>query len=213
MRHLRRCLPLELDRHRRGHQPARAGQDVHRLLAVLGLLPARRPPVRGTVAAVDRRGRRGRRGPTGPGSLGLVGHVLEDQWWPAGDGLGAVVDSYAVRAARSPTTAGRRRGQRPPHRAAGRRRDRWRPRVQAESRSRRAVEGRRHHRDNGRRDQGRLGQLLQPDDGAGRVGSVAYSLPPEPRSRSSARRARCKVCGRCSRAAGPPARTGSMRSC
>ena len=34
------------------HRPARAGQDVHRLLAVLGLLPPRRAALRGALAAV-----------------------------------------------------------------------------------------------------------------------------------------------------------------
>ena len=33
--------------------PARAGQDVHGLLAVLGLLPPRRTPLRGAVAPFD----------------------------------------------------------------------------------------------------------------------------------------------------------------
>ena len=78
VRHLRGRLPVQLDRHRRGHRPARAGQDVHRLLAVLGLLPAGRAPLRGPVAAVDRRrtaptAGRGRRrwcGPTPPTTTG-----------------------------------------------------------------------------------------------------------------------------------------------
>ena len=68
VRHLRRRLPVQLHRHRRGHQPARAGQDVHRVLAVLGLLPPGRAALRGAVAAVDRRRRRGGRGASRPRS-------------------------------------------------------------------------------------------------------------------------------------------------
>ena len=96
-------------------------------------------------------GRRGRRGPTGPGPLGLVGHVLEDQRRPAGGrarcGRGLLRRPGQCAVGRR---AGRRCGQRPADRAAGRRRDRRRPRVEAECRSRRAVEGHRHHRDDGR---------------------------------------------------------------
>ena len=55
VRHLCGRVPVELHRRRRGHRPARAGQDVHRLLAVLGLLPPRRPALRGALAPVDRR--------------------------------------------------------------------------------------------------------------------------------------------------------------
>ena len=44
--------PSNSHRGRRGHRPARAGQDVHRLLALLGLLPPRRPALRGAVAPV-----------------------------------------------------------------------------------------------------------------------------------------------------------------
>ncbi len=53
VRHLRGRLPVELDRGQRGQRSARAGEDVHRLLAVLGLLPPRRAALRGAVAAVD----------------------------------------------------------------------------------------------------------------------------------------------------------------
>ena len=80
-------------------EPARAGQDVHRLLAVLGLLPARRPPLRGAVAAVDRRGR----DEDAEVQPAQVRSDSSDTYWkisggPPADGLGAVVDSYAVRA-------------------------------------------------------------------------------------------------------------------
>src|SRR5579875_3911692 len=47
MRHLRRCLPVELDRRQHENGPTGAGEDVHRVLAVLGLLPPRRPALRG----------------------------------------------------------------------------------------------------------------------------------------------------------------------
>ena len=45
--------PSNSHRRQRGHRPARAGQDVHRLLAVLGLLPPGRSALRGPVAPVD----------------------------------------------------------------------------------------------------------------------------------------------------------------
>ena len=116
VRHLRRRLPVELHRHRRGHRPARARQDVHRLLALLGLLPAGRTPLRGAVAAFDPR-RRGEDAEVQPRPRSRVptprtrtGRSPEAR--PA-DGLGAVVDAYAVRAAaRARRRPGRRRGQR-----------------------------------------------------------------------------------------------------
>ena len=49
--------------------------------------------------------RGGRRGAAGPGPFGLLGHLLEDHRWAAGDGLGAVVETFAVRAASSWTTS------------------------------------------------------------------------------------------------------------
>ena len=117
--------------------------------------------------------RRGRRGAAGAGPLRLVGHLLEDQRRPAGRRArrgGGVLRRAGRRADRR--RPGRRRGERAADRAAGRRRDRRCPGVEAERRSRRAVEGHRHHRDDRRRDPRRLGQLLQPDDGAGRARPV-----------------------------------------
>ena len=64
------------------------------------------------------------------------------------------------------------------------------------------------------RDPGGLGQLLQPDDGAGRAGPVAVQpCRPSRGSPSSARRARCRGSGPCRPGAGPRAPTGSTRSC
>ena len=80
---------------------------MHRLLALLGLLPPGRPPLRGALATVDHR-RRHRRGATAqrPSS----GRTPSDTYWkitggPPGDGLGAVLDSYAVRAGARPDDA------------------------------------------------------------------------------------------------------------
>ena len=80
-----------------------------------------------------------------------------DTYWkitggPPAEGLGAVVDSYAVRAGSTDRRrAGRRRCHRAADRTAGGGGDRRRPGVQAERRPRRAVEGDRHHRHDGRR--------------------------------------------------------------
>ena len=117
----------------------------------------------------------------GPGPLGLVGHVLEDQWRPAGGRARcAVVDSYAVRASAQIDdaqdggavsalligllAAGEIDGALVSKPSAG---------------PRRAVEGHRHHRHDGRRGPGRLGQLLQPDDGAGRARSLDVRPAPQ----------------------------------
>ncbi len=64
VRHVRGRVPVQLDRRQRGQRSARAGEDVHRMLAVLGLLPPRRAPLRGAVAAVDRRSPRPARSPS-----------------------------------------------------------------------------------------------------------------------------------------------------
>src|SRR5665647_2801683 len=68
--------PIELHRNRRGHAPARVGEDVHGVFTVLGLLPAGRPPLRSRLASFDPHGGRDAgqlRGATRPG-----GPVLED---------------------------------------------------------------------------------------------------------------------------------------
>ena len=73
-----------------------------------------------------------------------------DTYWkitggPPADGLGAVVESYAVRASgQARRRPGRRGGERTADRAAGGRGDRRRAGVQAERRPRRTVEGNRH---------------------------------------------------------------------
>ena len=82
VRDLRCRVPLELHRDRRGHQSARTGQDVHRVFAVLGLLPTRRPALRGAVAAIDGGPGRGRRGAAGAGPIRLLRHLLEDHRRP-----------------------------------------------------------------------------------------------------------------------------------
>jgi ferredoxin len=48
--------------------------------------------------------RRGRRGASRPGPLRLLRHLLEDHRWAPGRGLGAVVESYAVRASATRST-------------------------------------------------------------------------------------------------------------
>ena len=167
MRDLRRGLSLELHRHRRGDDLPELVKTCDRMLAVLGLLPPGRPPPRGAVAAVDRRDRRGRGGAACPGPLGLLGDVLEDQRGPPAHGLGAVVESYAVRARGRIDDAQDGGGVSAlliGLLAAGEI-DGVLCRSRAPTRP--AVEGRRHRRDDGRRDPGRLGQLLQPDDGTG----------------------------------------------
>ena len=151
----------------------------------------------------------------GPGPLGLVGHVLEDQRRPAGRRARCrrgLLRRAGQRADRR--RAGRRRGQRSAHRAAGGGRDRRRPRVQAESpiptsSGRASPPSRRRPTRSG------------PPRAASTTRRWRWpswicrgtTCRPSRASRSSARRARCRVCGRCRRAAGPPARTGSMRSC
>ena len=58
-----------------------------------------------------------------------------------------------------------------------------------------------------------VGQLLQPDDGARRARPLPLrSCPPSRASPSSARRARSRACAPCRPAGGRPARTGSTRS-
>ena len=184
VRHLRGRVPVELHRDRRGHRPARTGQDVHRLLPVLGLLPPGRAALRGAVAAVDRveatrmpkwcrrRSAPTRRTPTGRSAVGrrLTAWARWSRASPSGP------------ARRNRRRAGRRRRQRAADRAAGRRRDRRRPGLQAERGPRRAVEGHRHHRHHGGRDPRRLGQLLQPDHGAWPSStSRSTTLPAKPR--------------------------------
>ena len=134
---------------------------------------------RAAASATRRCGRRrpsagrGGRGAARPGPFRLLGHLLEDHRRPAGrrarGGRGQLrrprVDACGRR-------AGRRRGQRAADRAAGGGRDRRRARVEAERRPRRAVEGRRHRRDDGRRDPGRRRELLQPDHGPRRARPV-----------------------------------------
>ena len=223
VRHLRRRLPVQLDRHRRGHRPARAGQDVHRLLAVLGLLPPRRAALRGPVAAVDGHGRRtatrrtrprrsaGRRwsGPTRPTTTGRSPEAL-----PAMASV-PCSSAYAVRAGARPTSAqdgGVVTALLIAALAGGR--DRRRPGDPAERRSRRAVEGRGPPGHHGQGDHRRRRQLLQPDDGAGRAGSVrATTCLPSHASPWSGRRARSRASGPCSRDGGPPVPTGSTPWC
>ena len=76
-----RRVPVELHRRPRGHRLARIGQDVHGLLAVLGLLPTRGVALRSAVAALDlsAEGDEDAAGAGRPGPLRLVGHLLEDQ--------------------------------------------------------------------------------------------------------------------------------------
>ena len=124
VRDVRGRLPVELHRRRRGHRPARAGQDVHRLLAVLGLLPPGRPALRGAVAAVDR-GPPTRTAEVQPAQVRAdsVRHLLEDHRRPPG--------GRARRGGGQPTPCGPARGiddvqdggavQRAADRAAGRR--------------------------------------------------------------------------------------------
>ena len=49
VRYLRGRVPFQLARRERGHQPPRAREDVHGLLALLGLLPAGRAALRGDL--------------------------------------------------------------------------------------------------------------------------------------------------------------------
>ena len=188
VRHLRRRLPVQLDRHRRGHRPARAGQDVHRLLAVLGLLS------RGAACATRPCGRRrpchGRRRGDDRRDGAVVRADAADNYWkitggPPGDGLGAVARRLRG-AGRSPPRRrpGRRGGHRPADRRAGRRRHRRRPGHPAERRPRRAVEGRGPPGHHGPGDHRRRRQLLQPDHGPGR----ARPLPVRPAGQAPDRR-------------------------
>ena len=157
VRHLRRRLPVELDRHRRGHRPARAREDVHRLLALLGLLPPRRPSLRGPVAAVDPedRGHRGwrpsRSAPTPRTPTGRSPAAPR----PTGSGRcsSATPCASSARNDGCPGRRGRHGACSPrcwrPARSTGR----WFP---AERGPRRAVEGRGHRRhDPGRAGRGR----------------------------------------------------------
>ena len=214
VRDLRGRLPVQLDRHRRGHRPARAGQDVHRLLAVLGLLPPGRAALRGPVAAVDAAPESG---DELPGAV--VRADAADNYWkitggPPGDGLGAVLDAYAVRAGRPLRRGpGRRGGHRPADRRAGRRGDRRRPGHPAERRPRRAVEGGGPPGHHGQGDHRRRRQLLQPDHGPGRAGPRRTTCRPSPGSPWWARPARSRGSGPCSRGGGRPGPTGSTRWC
>ena len=127
-------------------EPARAGQDVHRVLAVLGLLPPGRAALRGAVAAVDRasgdgRGRRRRwwSRPTPPTPTGRSPAA------PRATGSAPCSTRYAVRAGARPDEAQdggvvTRHARRRP----GRRGHRRGARDQAERGPRRAVEGRGH---------------------------------------------------------------------
>ncbi len=117
--------------------------------------------------------------------LRLVGHLLEDQRRSArgrpGRG-GRELRGPGQRAARR--RPGRRRRERAAHRAARVRRDRRGPGLQAERGPRRAVEGRGHHRHHGGPDPRRVGQLLQPDDGAGGTRPLEVLAPGEAAYRS-----------------------------
>ena len=175
----------------------------------------RRAPLRGTVAAVGR-GEWGRgRGAARAGPFRLLGHVLEDQRRPAGGGSRRGRRFLCGQSRHgNRRCAGRRRGQRPADRPPGRWRDRRRARLEAERRSRRAVEG---HRD-------RLRQRRQRSRPLRAVSTTRPWRWPSStcpathcrRSRvspSSVPRARCRDCGRCRPGVGPRARTGSMRWC
>ena len=216
VRDLRGRVPLELHRGRRGHQSARAGQDVHGVLAVLGLLSPRGPALRGTVAAVDdapatRRPRccRRRSAPTPRTPTGRSPVAR-----PA-DGLGCggreLTPCGPRRTGRRP---GRGCGQRAADRAAGGGRDRRRAGLQAERRSRRAVEGCRHHRHHGGRDprRRRAASTTRPWRWPSST-CPATSCRPSPASPWSGRRARCRGCAPCRPGAGRRAPTASTPSC
>ncbi len=214
VRDLRRRVPVELHRRRPRHQPARVGQDVHRVLAVLGFLPSWRPALRGALATVD----------PAPGEEAdvLPAQVRSDSsdtYWkitggPPADGLGAVVESFAVRAsarmedvqdggAVSALLIG----------SAGRRGDRRCAGVQTERRSRRAVERasppspRRPSRSAPRR----AASTTRPWPWPSSTSPVTSSRPSRA-SPSSAHRARCRGSAPCRRGAGLPVPIGSMRS-
>ena len=198
----------------RGHRPAGVGQDVHGLLAVLGLLPTRWAPLRGTVAAFDGDGRRGRRGATGPGPIGLVGHLLEDQRRPAGGRsrrrrgvlcgqAGAPLDDAQDGGAVSALLIGLL--------AAG------------------EIDGALVSKPSADPDEQWKG-IATIATTAGEVRSASgsfynqtmalaeldlsrYALPPSRASPSSVPRARCRDCGRCRRGVGRRARTGLMPWC
>ena len=77
---------------------------MHRLLALLGLLPPWRSSLRGALATLDRTG-----GEDAEVQPEQVRSDSSDTYWkisggPPAEGLGAVVDSYAVRAAQRSTT-------------------------------------------------------------------------------------------------------------
>ena len=126
----------------------------------------------------------GRRGAARPGAVRLLGHVLEYHRRTPGRRARGRRGVYAVRAgAQNDDAQDGGAVSAPADRVARRRRDRRCPGVEAQRRSRRAVEGHCHDRHDGRRNPCRFGELLQPDDGPRRARSLPLWLPPKPAHR------------------------------